>query len=120
MGAMWQALHLLNGGPSHLYVVASGALCAALQVFLPYPRYVPLLKWLTLALFAYVFTVFMVDVPWTEVAHRTLVPTIKVDRDFLVAVTAVFGTTISPYLFFWQASHEAEEQRAAPGELPLK
>ena len=120
LGAMGQALQLLIGGPSHLYVLLFGGLCAGLQVFLPYPRYVPFLKWLTLALFAYVATVFMVDVPWAEVARRTLIPTIKLDRDFLVGLTAVLGTTISPYLFFWQASHEAEEQRAAPGELPLR
>jgi Mn2+/Fe2+ NRAMP family transporter len=120
LGAMGQALQLLVGGPSHLYVLAFGGVCAALQVFLPYPRYVPFLKWLTLALFAYVIAVFMVDVPWAEVAYRTLIPTIKLDRDFLIGLTAVLGTTISPYLFFWQASHEAEEQRATPGELPLK
>jgi NRAMP (natural resistance-associated macrophage protein)-like metal ion transporter len=120
LGAMGQALQLIIGGPSHLYALAFGALCAALQVFLPYPRYVPFLKWLTLALLAYVVTVFMVDVPWIEVVHRTVIPTITFDRDFLVGLTAVLGTTISPYLFFWQASHEAEEQRATPGELPLK
>jgi NRAMP (natural resistance-associated macrophage protein)-like metal ion transporter len=120
LGAMGQALQLLIGGPSHFYVLAFGGLCAALQVFLPYPRYVPYLKWLTLALFAYVITVFMVDVPWGEVTRRTLIPTITFDRDFLVGLTAVLGTTISPYLFFWQASHEAEEQRATSGELPLK
>jgi Mn2+/Fe2+ NRAMP family transporter len=91
-----------------------------LQIFMPYPRYVPLLKWLTLALFAYVATAFMVHVPWAQVLYRSFIPTVSSDTKYLVAITAVLGTTISPYLFFWQASHEAEEQKAAPGDEPLK
>ena len=117
LGAMGQALQLLIGGPSHFYVLAFGGRASGIFAL---STLCAVSKWLTLALFAYVITVFMVDVPWGEVTRRTLIPTITLDRDFLVGLTAVLGTTISPYLFFWQASHEAEEQRATPGELPLK
>jgi Mn2+/Fe2+ NRAMP family transporter len=91
-----------------------------MQVFVPFPRYAPFLKALTLALFAYVATVFVVNVPWAEVLYRTLMPSISFKGGYVVAVVAVFGTTISPYLFFWQASQEVEEQRAVKGERPLK
>jgi len=77
------------------------------------------LKALTLALLAYVATVFVVKVPWGEVFYQTITPSLSLKADYLVAVVAVFGTTISPYLFFWQASQEVEDQRAAPGEEPL-
>jgi NRAMP (natural resistance-associated macrophage protein)-like metal ion transporter len=120
IGAMGAALKLLVGGPAHLYTFGFGAACALLQIFMPYPRYVPFLKWLTLALFAYVAVVFMVHVPWATVLYRSIVPTIVWDAKYLVGLTAVLGTTISPYLFFWQASHEAEDQKAAPGDRPLK
>jgi len=85
----------------------------------PFSRYAPLLKVLTLALLAYVATVFVVQVPWADVVAQTLLPSLNFSADYLLAVVAVFGTTISPYLFFWQASQEVEEQRAAPGEEPL-
>jgi NRAMP (natural resistance-associated macrophage protein)-like metal ion transporter len=120
IGAMGEALRMLIGGRAHLYTLCFGLVCVLLQIFLPYPRYVPFLKWLTLALFAYVATVFMVQVPWSEVLYRSFIPTVSWDAKYLVALTAVLGTTISPYLFFWQASHEAEEQRAASGDKPLK
>ena len=120
IGAMGAALKLLIGGPAHWYAIAFGVVSLVLQVFVPFPRYAPILKALTLALFAYVATVFVVQVPWGDVLHRTLVPSVQFKADYVVAVVAVFGTTISPYLFFWQASQEVEEQRAAPGEEPLK
>jgi Mn2+/Fe2+ NRAMP family transporter len=72
-----------------------------------------------LALLAYVATVFVVHVPWKAVLHETLLPTKSFQPDYVIAVVAVFGTTISPYLFFWQASQEVEEQRAKAGEEPL-
>ncbi|MEO7560058.1 MAG: divalent metal cation transporter [Nitrosospira sp.] len=78
------------------------------------------MKLLTLSLFAYVATVFVVQVPWSEVFQRTIMPSLSFNADYIVAVVAVLGTTISPYLFFWQASQEVEEQRAADGEEPLK
>lgn len=119
IGAMGAALQLLIGGSPHWYVIGFGLLSLVLQVFVPFPRYAPLLKALTLALLAYVATVFVVKVPWGEVLYRTFLPSLSLKPDYVVAVVAVFGTTISPYLFFWQASQEVEEQRATPGERPL-
>lgn len=120
IGAMGAALKLLIGGPSHWYAIAFGIVSLILQVFVPFARYAPILKALTLALFAYVGTVFVVEVPWGEVLYGTIIPSGSLNADYVVGVVAVFGTTISPYLFFWQASQEVEEQRAATGEEPLK
>jgi NRAMP (natural resistance-associated macrophage protein)-like metal ion transporter len=119
IGAMGAALTLLIGGPAHWYGIAFGLVSLLLQVFVPFPRYAPILKALTLALLAYVATVFVIDIPWSEVFYRTIMPSLSFRPDYVVAVVAVFGTTISPYLFFWQASQEVEDQRAAPGEEPL-
>ncbi|WON74047.1 divalent metal cation transporter [Nitrosospira sp. Is2] len=120
IGAMAAALKLLIGGSPHLYAVVFGVLSLVLQVFIPFPRYAPILKMLTLSLFAYVATVFIVQVPWGEVLRHTVMPSISFKTEYVVAVVAVFGTTISPYLFFWQASQEVEEQRAVDGDEPLK
>jgi Mn2+/Fe2+ NRAMP family transporter len=119
LGAMGEALRLLVGGPTLAYVVLFGMLSALLQVLMPYPRYAPLLKWLVTALFAYVGTVFVVHVPWAEVVASTLWPSIHLSRTYMLVTVAVFGTTISPYLFFWQASQEVEEQNAAGYHGPL-
>jgi Mn2+/Fe2+ NRAMP family transporter len=91
-----------------------------LQIFLKYSRYVSVLKWLTLSLFAYFGTVLFVHVPWREVAQGLFIPRFSLDAKFWTAVVAIFGTTISPYLFFWQASHEVEDQKAKPEREPLK
>ncbi len=119
IGAMGSALKLLIGGSTHWYVISFGVISLLLQIFVPFPFYAPLLKTLTLALLAYVATVFVVKVPWGEVFYQTLMPSLSLKADYLLAVVAVFGTTISPYLFFWQASQEVEDQREAPGEEPL-
>ncbi len=119
LGAMAAALQLIAGGPAHLYVALFAFGSLALQICVPFPRYSPILKWLTMALFAYVGTLFLIDIPWEKVARGTLLPSIRLDSAYLVMLVAVFGTTISPYLFFWQASQEVEEQRAAPGQEPL-
>jgi NRAMP (natural resistance-associated macrophage protein)-like metal ion transporter len=119
LGAMGDALRLLIGGPSGVYVVAFAVLCTVLEIFLRYGRYVKILKWLTLSLFAYVATVLVVDVQWQEVLYRTLVPSLVWQQDYVVVIVAVLGTTISPYLFFWQASEEAEDERVNPAEHPL-
>ncbi len=119
IGAMGAALKLLIGGSAHWYSIAFGIRSVVLQVFVPFPRYAPILKALTLALLAYVATVFVVKVPWGEVFYQTIMPSLSLKADYVVAVVAVFGTTISPYLFFWQASQEVEDQRAARGEEPL-
>ncbi|HVW64554.1 MAG TPA: divalent metal cation transporter [Nitrosospira sp.] len=120
IGAMAAALKLLIGGSPHWYAVAFGFLSLVLQIFVPFPRYAPILKMLTLSLFAYVATVFVVHVSWSDVFQYTFMPSISFSTDYVIAIVAVLGTTISPYLFFWQASQEVEEQRAAKGDEPLK
>ncbi|HYN04725.1 MAG TPA: divalent metal cation transporter [Vicinamibacteria bacterium] len=120
LGAMAAALHLLVGGPILAYTVGFGLLCVGLQVFIPYRRYVPYLKWLCMALLAYVGILFVEKIPWVDVFEATLLPRLRLTRASLTAIVAIFGTTISPYLFFWQASQEVEEQRAHPAESPLK
>lgn len=119
LGAMGSAVKLVIGGSAQLYVVVLAVLCAGLEIFVQYQRYAAILKWLTLALFAYVATVLIVDVHWGEVVHATFVPHIQWKTDFLTSIVAVLGTTISPYLFFWQASEEAEDERVDPRAEPL-
>lgn len=111
IAAMGQSLELLLGGSAHIYSLTFGLLCLVLQVFLPYQRYVRYLKWLTLALLSYVAVVFSIHVPWVTVAGGSLFPTLRLDRATLAMIVAVFGTTISPYLFFWQAAQEMEGTR---------
>lgn len=119
VSAMGEALKLIVGGSAQLYAVAFGVVSLLLQVFIPYRRYVRILKWLTLALLAYVATVFFVHIPWPQVFVRALLPQISWRPEYITTVVAVFGTTISPYLFFWQASQEVEEQLADPHAQPL-
>ena len=109
VGAMGQALQLLIGGPVALYTVLFGVVCVVLEVFLNYRSYADVLKWLTLSLFTYVAVVFVVHVPWGEALRDTFLPSMVFDTDHAEAVVAVLGTTISPYLFFWQAAEEVEE-----------
>ncbi len=113
IAAMGEAVRLLFGGSAHIYSVTFGLLCLLLQVFIPYQNYVRYLKWLTLALLAYVAVAFTIAVPWVEVATRILLPKFDVNRDSIMMIVAVFGTTISPYLFFWQAAQEMEDLRGA-------
>jgi NRAMP (natural resistance-associated macrophage protein)-like metal ion transporter len=119
LGAMGAAFRLLVGGPAQIYVALFAVGCAVLQIWTHYHRYVAVLKWTTLSLFAYVACVLVVGVPWGEVVWHTLVPTIHFDAASIVAIVAVLGTTISPYLFFWQSSHEAEAEREDPDAKPL-
>jgi Mn2+/Fe2+ NRAMP family transporter len=116
---MGDALRLLVGGPALVYAAGFGLLCALLEIFLSYGRYVTVLKWTTLSLFAYVATALVVEVPWRAVAWSTLVPDLRLDHNYITAFVAVMGTTISPYLFFWQSSQEAEDERANPAAHPL-
>jgi hypothetical protein len=97
-----------------------GVLCVVLQIFVQYTRYVLVLKWLTLSLFAYFGTVMVVDIPWGEVARGLFIPTLSASMAFWTSVVAILGTTISPYLFFWQASQEVEDVEAKPERDPLK
>ena len=119
LGAMAAALKLLIGGPQLVYVAAFAVISALLEIFVRYSRYVSVLKWLTLSLFAYVATVFVVQVPWSEVGYALIAPPLSFKTDYIVAVVAVLGTTISPYLFFWQAGTEVEDEREKPEARPL-
>ncbi|MEO5861935.1 MAG: divalent metal cation transporter [Burkholderiales bacterium] len=112
IAAMSEALRLLVGGSAHVYSVTFGLLCLVLQVFLRYETYVRYLKWLTLGLLAYVAVVFTIHVPWLTVAERVVWPHLTLNNDTITMIVAVFGTTISPYLFFWQAGQEVEDLRA--------
>lgn len=120
LGAMADATALVFGGSLHFYLIAFAMFCALTEVFASYKRYVRMLKWLTLALFAYVATLFMVEVPWGEALGAIAVPPISFSPAYVTMIVAVLGTTISPYLFFWQASEEAEEVREDPDSEPLK
>ncbi|MBL8688924.1 MAG: divalent metal cation transporter [Rhodospirillaceae bacterium] len=111
LAAMGEAVNLVVGGPSVIYAVGFGVACLVAEIFIPYHRYAGFLKFLTLALLIYVAVAFSVDIPWGQVLQTTLLPTLSFDRDMLLMVVALLGTTISPYLFFWQASQEVEESR---------
>jgi NRAMP (natural resistance-associated macrophage protein)-like metal ion transporter len=120
LGAMAAALQLLIGGPAFFYVALFAILSVLLEVFLRYSRYVSILKWLTLSLFAYVAVVLIVHTPWATVAHHLILPHISFTAPYLTVLVAILGTTISPYLFFWQAEEEAEETREHHGARPLE
>jgi len=119
LGAMGEALRLLIGGPARLYVVAFAAGCVLLEIFSRYERYVRILKWTTLSLLAYVATALVVDVPWRQVVHDIFVPSFTWQKDYVVTIVAVLGTTITPYCFFWQSSQEAEDERVDPAAHSL-
>ena len=120
LAAMAEALRLLVGGSAHIYAVTFGLLSLVLQVFLPYQRYVRWLKWLTLALLAYVAVAFALHLDWWQVARAVAFPELGAGHDVLLMVVAVFGTTISPYLFFWQAAQEMEDAGAQGDAPPTK
>ncbi|MBS0377171.1 MAG: divalent metal cation transporter [Proteobacteria bacterium] len=108
---MGEVTALSVGGNRHLATAVIVVLSLLLQVFVPYHRYVKGLRWLTLSLLAYVGVLFTVHVPWLEVLHRTFLPRLQLDAATAVVVVGVLGTTISPYLFFWQCSEEIEDMR---------
>lgn len=109
LAAMGAALQLLAGGPQLVYALVFGIVCVLLEIFVRYRRYATFLKWLTLSLFAYVAVAFAVDVPWMEAARGIFVPSFTFGGEQATALVAVLGTTISPYLLFWQAGQEVEE-----------
>ncbi len=120
LGAMGAALRLLFGGSSRLYTIGFGIICVVAETFLSYGSYAAFLKWLTLSLFAYVGVVFAVHVPWSQALLATFVPHLAFDAGHATALVAVLGTTISPYLFFWQAGLEVEDAKRRglePGAL---
>ncbi|MEP9325708.1 Nramp family divalent metal transporter [Paraburkholderia phymatum] len=119
LAAMGAATQLVLGGPVQLYVVILGTVSLLLQVFVSYERYAQILKWLTLALFSYVALTFVIPIDWKAVAFGMVKPPVRLSGGYVTTVVAVLGTTISPYLFFWQASQEVEEIRSQPAQRPL-
>jgi Mn2+/Fe2+ NRAMP family transporter len=128
VAAMGEVAELVGGLSRRVTTPLFVLLTLALQIFVPYHRYIWFLKWLTLSLFAYAAVLFTVRVPWGEAALRTFSPRLDLNADSATVIVGVFGTTISPYLFFWQASEEVEDMKpgasallndsaAAPGEL---
>ncbi len=120
IGAMGAAAQLLVPARIWVYTLLFGLASLLLQIFVPYSGYVKYLKWLTLSLLAYVATAFFVRISWHEVLRATLLPRWAWSKDYLMGLVAVMGTTISPYLFFWQASQEVEEVKNNRGEKALK
>jgi NRAMP (natural resistance-associated macrophage protein)-like metal ion transporter len=118
--AMGDAAHLLISGPALLYAALFAVTCLVLEILSPYEKYAKYLKWLCLTLFAYVATAFVIHVPWKTALIATFVPSLHFNMTFATSLLAVLGTTISPYLFFWQAEEEVELEKANPKEFPLK
>ena len=119
LSAMADAARLLIGGMSFLYVAGFTAVCVVSIVFVNYRRYVTVLKWLTLSLFAYVGAALASDVNWSKAVAGTLVPHLNWSSEYFTTLVAILGTTISPYLFFWQASQEAEDVQVDRQRKPL-
>jgi Mn2+/Fe2+ NRAMP family transporter len=119
VAAMGEVAELVTGFNRHFMTTSFVIGTLLLQVFVPYHRYVSFLKWLTLSLLAYAAVLFTVHVPWEQVALRTVWPRFTPDSAAAAVVVGVFGTTISPYLFFWQASEEVEDMQGRPGAAPL-
>jgi len=125
IGAMGEAVRLLAGGHPVLYTVAFGLLSIVCQIYFSYERTVRILKWLTMALFAYVAVIMSVSVPWKQVMLEGAAPWVFFPKgvsmnDYAAMVVAVLGTTISPYLFFWQASQEVEDKHRRPEVASLR
>lgn len=120
IGAMGASLKLLLGGSPQFYAVVFALASLTLQITVPYSRYASVLKWLTISLFAYVAIILVVHVPWGDALRGTFIPKISLQSDYITTIIAILGTTISPYLFFWQASQEVEEIKTTPEAEPLK
>ena len=118
LAAMGSMVQLMVGGIRLLYVAAFGIACVVAQVLFAYSRYVKILKWTTLSLLAYPAAVLLVGADWAEVATGFF-PHIALDREWITTTIAIFGVALSPYIFFWQASQEAEDQRVKPQREPL-
>jgi NRAMP (natural resistance-associated macrophage protein)-like metal ion transporter len=120
IAAMGESLSLVIGGLDHEHALIFAATSTLLQVFVPYRRYAPVLKFMTLTLFAYVATALTVKIPWSTALLAAIWPNPTVNADYFLMVVAVLGTTISPYLFFWQASQEVEEMHKGKNRRPLR
>lgn len=110
LSAMGAALQLLIGGDAGLYTLLFGIVCVVMEIWLSYNRYAAILKWTTLSLFTYIAVVMVAQVPWGHALRALVAPEIQWNASYATALVAILGTTISPYLFFWQASQEIEEQ----------
>ena len=119
LAAMGEALRLAVGGSALLYALLFGVTCLVAEVVVRYQRYAGYLKLLTSVLLVYVAAAFSLHIPWGSVLGALLMPTVSLDHQQLLVIVAIFGTTISPYLFFWQASQEVEDMRGnlSVGEL---
>jgi NRAMP (natural resistance-associated macrophage protein)-like metal ion transporter len=121
LGAMAEATRLvLTALPAWALVLLFGAICAGGQIFLEHTRYVAVLKWLTLSLFSYFAVIAIVHLSWAELARGLVLPHFSMRREFWMMAVAILGTTISPYLFFWQAAQEVEDTKADPKRQPLR
>ena len=109
VAAMGAAAQLLAGRGAVPFAVAAAAISLVLQIFVPYHRYVHYLKWATLVLFTYVGVVITVHIDWLDVGRRVIMPKVHFSAEWITVVVAIFGTTISPYLFFWQTAEEVED-----------
>ena len=119
LGAMAESLRLLAAVPAWLGVLLFGSITAGGQIFLTHTRYVAILKWLTISLLAYFGTLATVRIPWGALIRGLVWPSVSFDQGFWLTVVAILGTTISPYLFFWQAGQEVEDTKARPSRQPL-
>jgi NRAMP (natural resistance-associated macrophage protein)-like metal ion transporter len=119
LGAMAESLRLLVTVPIWLSVLLFGSITVCGQILLKHTRYVGVLKWLTLSLLAYFATLATVRIPWCSLVRGLIWPDIRFDQSFWLMVVAIFGTTISPYLFFWQAGQEVEDTKSRPSRQPL-
>ena len=119
LAAMGEATRLVTGGNGHVFTVGYGVASLLAVIYVPYHRYVGLLKWLTFSLFAYVGVIFAVRIDWPGVVSGALLPRFAVSAETLTLIVAIFGTTISPYLFFWQSAQEVEDEKADPEAAPL-
>src|ERR1700692_2182973 len=120
IAAMGESLSLVIGGLNHEHALIFAATSTLLQVFVPYRRSAPVLKFMTLTLFAYVATALTVNIPWSTALLAAVWPKPTINADYFLMVVAVLGTTISPYLFFWQASQEVEEMHQGKMHRPLR
>jgi NRAMP (natural resistance-associated macrophage protein)-like metal ion transporter len=120
MAAMGAAAELVLGWGGHVFTVAFALLSLTLQLFIPYGRYSKYLKWLTLVLLAYIAVAFTANVDWRAAASSLVAPRFSLTSESFTVIVAIFGTTISPYLMFWQSSQEVEEIEHKPRAHPLK
>ncbi|MBF8280618.1 MAG: putative NRAMP family Mn2+/Fe2+ transporter [Candidatus Magasanikbacteria bacterium] len=113
IGAMAAAAELIVPLPFIFLALGFTVITLILEVFVTYKSYAKFLKWLTLSVAAYVITGFLINADWADIAKNLIIPQFHLQKDFVLSLVAIFGTTISPYLFFWQASEEVEEEIAA-------